>query len=120
MKNITELEHLDEVLEQSKRTPVLVYKHSDMCGTAWHAEGLVNEANEQLADDPVEFYKLEVRKARPLSNAFAEKLGVRHESPQALLIVNGEVVWHASHGGIRTRLIVEAVRESATGAPSDA
>ena len=38
-----------------------------------------------------------VQHARPVSNAVVERFGVRHESPQALLLRDGRVVWHASH-----------------------
>jgi bacillithiol system protein YtxJ len=119
MIEITEISQFDEVLEKSGDSFVFIYKHSDMCGTAWHAEGLVNDAVQELAGDPVEFVKVEVRKARDLSSAIADRFEIRHESPQAILLLNSKVVWHASHGGIRTRRIVEAVRENAPGAASE-
>ena len=38
-----------------------------------------------------------VQRARELSQEIARRTGVRHESPQALVVRNGEVVWNASH-----------------------
>ena len=46
-----------------------------------------------------------VQTHRDVSNAVARKLGVRHETPQALLIREGRVVWSASH----FRVTAEAV-----------
>jgi bacillithiol system protein YtxJ len=48
---------------------------------------------------------------RPISLALAERAGVRHESPQALLIKNGKGVWHDSHWGITAA----ALKVAATG-----
>jgi monothiol bacilliredoxin len=37
---------------------------------------------------------------------------VRHESPQALLLAGGEVVWHASHGSIRAEALASALESA--------
>ncbi|BDG59669.1 hypothetical protein caldi_07590 [Caldinitratiruptor microaerophilus] len=50
-----------------------------------------------------------VREERPLSQALAERLKVRHESPQAILVQRGRAVWHASHGAITARALREAI-----------
>ena len=46
---------------------------------------------------PVDYYLLDLLRHRDVSNAIAEKFGIRHESPQVLVIRDGEVVAHASH-----------------------
>ena len=46
---------------------------------------------------------------RPLSLEAAETTGVPHESPQALLVRDGTVTWHASHGGITTESLASAL-----------
>ncbi|MBK7804098.1 MAG: DUF2847 family protein [Chloracidobacterium sp.] len=40
-----------------------------------------------------------------MSNAVADRLAVRHASPQAFVIKNGEVTYHATHYGIDPRAI---------------
>ena len=52
---------------------------------------------------------LDVIAERPLSRSIAEESGIRHESPQALLFVDGQCVWNASHGGITRQTLEEAV-----------
>ncbi|WP_246369897.1 monothiol bacilliredoxin BrxC family protein [Saccharibacillus deserti] len=47
--------------------------------------------------------------SRPVSNAIEGNLGVKHESPQILLIRGGEVLWHASHGNISYEQIEQQV-----------
>ena len=43
---------------------------------------------------------MDVRAERPLSQLIAARTGVRHESPQIIILRNGAVVWSASHGDI--------------------
>ncbi len=90
------VEDLDAVVEASFTRPALVYKHSLTCGTsAWAHEEL-----EALIDGPpidVDICVVHVQTSRAVSDAIAARFGVRHQSPQALLVQNGAVVWHASH-----------------------
>jgi len=51
-----------------------------------------------------------VQTHRAVSNAIAQKLGVRHETPQALLVRNGRVVWSASHFRVTAAAVDDAVR----------
>ena len=48
-------------------------------------------------------YLLKVIEQRRPSDTVAERLGVRHESPQAFVIRPGRCVWHGSHGGITAK-----------------
>ena len=40
----------------------------------------------------------------------ASKLNVRHESPQVILLDDGEVIWDASHGDIQADAILDKLR----------
>jgi bacillithiol system protein YtxJ len=51
-----------------------------------------------------------VQTHRAVSNAVAQKLGVRHETPQALLIRDGRVVWSASHFRVTAAAVDAAIR----------
>lgn len=46
---------------------------------------------------------------RPISLALADRVGVKHESPQALLIKDGQALWHDSHRAITTDALISAV-----------
>lgn len=50
---------------------------------------------------------------RPLSQAIAQRTGVKHESPQALLFEGGSVAWSASHGGITRDSLATALATQA-------
>lgn len=87
----------------------LIYKHSDACMTCIFTKKRVEElmgSNETIQA----FHYIEVRMNRELSNFVRDKTGIRHESPQAVLLQNGEVVWHASHSAIDIDPILNAIK----------
>jgi bacillithiol system protein YtxJ len=51
-----------------------------------------------------------------LSNLIAQRFGIRHESPQALLIKDERVVWHASHWAITSESLSNALKSYAESA----
>jgi len=59
--------------------------------------------------DAVPVYLNLVVESRPVSNAIAETLGIRHESPQLLLVSGRAATWHTSHGNIRAERVHQAV-----------
>lgn len=109
---------LERRLESSSETPLWLFKHSLTCGTSNWALDRFKKFVEARAGEgdglPGEPVILTVQTARALSNTVATLTGVRHESPQVLLIQEGRVVWHASHW----QITVEALEE-ATGLLSD-
>lgn len=54
----------------------------------------------ETAPEQIAFYYLDLLKYRPISNQIAAEFSVHHESPQILLIRNGECVYEESHNGI--------------------
>jgi bacillithiol system protein YtxJ len=59
------------------------------------------------APTTIDFYYLDLLNYRPLSQAIAETFSVHHESPQILLIKNGECTYDESHYGIMMDEVVE-------------
>ena len=101
------LEDLDQLFADASG-PVLLFKHSPTCGTSAMAH---EEVSDLLAGAPIgaRVGLVLVQAARPVSNAVAERFGVRHESPQVLLIQGDRVVWQASHFGVTADAIREAI-----------
>ena len=58
-------------------------------------------ASGPTAASTLPIYYLDLLRFRPLSAHIAEQFGIRHESPQLLLIQDGECRYDASHMGIR-------------------
>ena len=64
---------------------------------------------EGAGDDGVVHHLVEVQNARPVSNRIAELSGVKHESPQAILLRGGQVDWHTSHWKITRDSLTSAI-----------
>ena len=87
-------------------TSFLVFKHSLICPVSAAA---FREYQAFVAEHPdVQTAWIDVIGERPWSQRVATATGVRHESPQALLIRDGRVAWHASHGAVTQRALATA------------
>jgi bacillithiol system protein YtxJ len=97
--------------------PVAVlYKHSPTCGLSDIAMGEVRAFTAEHPDVPV--YLVDVFALRPLSNEVEARLGVRHESPQALVFQAGALTWHGSHRRVTAATLRDAtVRPAGEPAP---
>lgn len=98
---LTRPDQIQEILEESKQKPVIIFKHSTTCPISATAKNRLerqwNESN--LAE--VKPYYLDLLSYRPISNEVANTFEVKHESPQLLLIRDGKCQYDASHLGIR-------------------
>ena len=88
---------LDDAFDRSRNGPVLIFKHSQTCPVSAAAFG---EFREVLDRSDCDHGLIVVQSARLLSAEVESRTGVRHQSPQALVLREGRVVWHASHSGI--------------------
>lgn len=89
-------DQLDRALEASSQRPLVILKHSATCGTSAQAFESISEWLARDAPD-ADFFVVPVRTNRELSTMLAQRFGIRHESPQAMVIAHGAVVWHGSH-----------------------
>jgi len=105
---------LDAAVAASAQHPVFVFKHSLVCPVSTRADLQFGDFVQACADGNAEFHRIEIQNARPVSNEVASRTGVRHESPQVLLFVDGEVVWHASHGSITKAALDAALAKAAS------
>ncbi len=87
---INSTKQLDELFEKSNEKPVVLLKHSTSCPIS---AGVYQEISNADADINL----IVVQKAREVSKAVVDKTGIRHESPQAIILKNGKPVYHASH-----------------------
>jgi bacillithiol system protein YtxJ len=90
-------EQVEEIIHQSTQSPVLIFKHSTTC----HISLMVKMRLEQQWSFEIPSYYLDLKKFRSVSNLVASKFDVYHESPQVLVIKNGECIFDASHFDIQ-------------------
>ncbi len=94
---LTEESQLDQIKEQSTQQPVVIFKHSTRCSISAMAK---NRLERETPAANTLFYYLDLIRYRSVSNKIAENFHVHHESPQILLIKNGECTYEESHNGI--------------------
>jgi len=96
----TALDSADQ-LNEIKQQPgySIIFKHSTRCSISMMAKRRFELDWDQLPQD-LNLYFLDLIKHRDISNKIAEDFQVHHESPQLLLIKDGECILDQSHGGI--------------------
>lgn len=103
-EDLVSLDQLDEIIEESNRRPVLIFKHSTRCSISIMAVQRV-ESNWPIEADEAKAYYLDLLKYRPVSNEIEYLFNVVHQSPQVLIIKDGKCTYHASHSQIESRAI---------------
>lgn len=99
MKSLHKPEVWQKVLKESKEKPVILFKHSNSCPVSSDAHDRVKKLERQGAISE-SMYILIVQNAREISDRVEEDLGVKHETPQVLIIRDKEAEYHASHDDI--------------------
>jgi bacillithiol system protein YtxJ len=114
----------EAILKQSQNSPVILYKHSLVCGLS--ADAIVEmrrflsegEPTNRVEDKSLPSeqvlagaYWVDVIDNRSLSQEIEKDLGIRHESPQVLFLYKGECCWHASHRKVNCTEMDKAWRE---------
>ena len=93
---------LEGLITDSKRKPIIVFKHSNACSISARAY----REMEKL-EAPVNI--LVVQFAREISRELANLTGVRHETPQVIVLRDGKAVWNASHFDVQAGAVTKAV-----------
>jgi bacillithiol system protein YtxJ len=105
--HLNDEEQLKQIIAKSQQKPQVIFKHSTRCSISAVALQRLQKA-EQPTD--IDFYFLDLIAHRDISNKVAQVFGVNHESPQVLLIKDGNCVFDESHLGIHMDDILEQAK----------
>ena len=96
---LNDIQQLGHIEEKSKTKTQVIFKHSTRCGIS---RMVINQFvdNYNLTEKDLDLYYLDLLDFRDVSNEIGYKFQVVHQSPQLLVIKNGVVVAHDSHGAI--------------------
>lgn len=106
---LTDMAQLDAIDEASRTQPVLLFKHSTSCSISRTALDRLQRAWTEQDNAGHVVYFLDLLKFRAVSNGVAERYGISHESPQALVIRSGKCVYDGSHFAITYPGIIAAL-----------
>lgn len=108
MDSLLRILHDDEDFETAVQAGVAVlYKHSNRCFMCRRSLRQMEQFAEGRPDVPV--YIIDVVAQRDLSSSIADRFGVRHESPQVILVRDGSPVWDGSHSAVSAGSIGEQI-----------
>jgi len=104
---LREESELEEIIRRSESKSQVIFKHSTRCSISSVAKGRLERSRVPPGAD---FHYLDLISFRNISNKIAQVFKIHHESPQILVIKNGECIYDESHMGIRMEEIEEVVR----------
>jgi bacillithiol system protein YtxJ len=93
---------LANLITDSKQKPVIVFKHSNACSIS-------SRAYREMEKVEAEVNILVVQSAQAISRELANLTGVRHETPQVIVLRYGKAVWNASHFDVQAVAVTEAI-----------
>jgi bacillithiol system protein YtxJ len=113
LKLLRGIDELEQTLNDSHVQPVLLFKHSYTCGISAEALDELRahlEERRVAPDRAVQYAMVTVQTHREVSNAISARLGVRHETPQAILVSGGRAIWSASHFRVNAMELSKAIQ----------
>jgi bacillithiol system protein YtxJ len=104
--SVSDRQELESLFTRSHERPVVLFKHSLTCPIS-------SAAYQEMSGVGTDVSIIVVQKAREASREVETLTGIRHESPQAIILRNGRAVWNVSHWRITRSAVEDAVREHA-------
>jgi bacillithiol system protein YtxJ len=105
--HLTDDEQLKQIISKSQERPQVIFKHSTRCSISSVALQRLQKVSQP---SNIDFYFLDLLSYRTLSNRIAQVFNVPHESPQVLVIRDGQCIYEESHMGISMNEIVQHVQ----------
>jgi len=94
---LSSADQLEQIISDSHNHPILIFKHSTTCSISSMAENRLERSWKTEEVDNLTAYHFDLLRFRSLSGAIAETFGVRHQSPQVLIISDGQCIYDTSH-----------------------
>ena len=107
---LTSIQDLDKIDAESQHEKIMILKHSIRCSISDAALGRLNRKWKDEDAQIVKPYYLDLITHRDVSNAIAERYHIRHESPQILVISNGQCIFSQTHMSINLDEILAAAK----------
>ncbi len=102
--SVSSVDVLEHLLERSRSETVILFNHDPYCPISGRAYSQMEKLNDEVMI-------VDVSRERTLTREIQGRTGVRHESPQVIVLREGKPSWSASHFQITT----DAVQQAANG-----
>lgn len=108
---LTNEQQVIDLRKASFGRPQLIFKHSTRCSISSMALHRF-EGSDILESDDIDCWYLDLLQFRPISDQIESKTGVKHQSPQVIVLLNDAVIYDASHGMINGQEILKQLKKS--------
>jgi bacillithiol system protein YtxJ len=102
--HLTEEDQIQNVIIRSQEKPQVIFKYSNRC---FLSETIFHRLQKNCCPEKIDFYFLDLVAYRNISDKVSEVFHVHHQSPQILLIKDGECIFEESHSEISLEEIME-------------
>lgn len=102
-------EQVENIKSASFKKPQIIFKHSTRCSIS---NVVLNRFERSEENKGFDYHFLDLIKYRDISNSIAETFKVHHESPQVLLIKDGECIYDESHYAINMDDIIASLLQN--------
>ena len=99
-ENLENLTQLEDIKKESEQKSILIFKHSTSCSISGMALDRLKRNWNEKETSHIKPYYLDLLSFREISNMVATEFDVEHQSPQIILVKNGEATYFTSHMGI--------------------
>ena len=110
-KSLEDVGAVAQLKESSRERPVIIFKHSTRCSISSMALSRLERAWNERDMEGTDVFYLDLIQHRDVSQQVAESFQVPHQSPQLLLISNGQCVYDTSHMGISYRALKDQLQQ---------
>ena len=105
-EKLINIDQLEAIKKESAINPVLIFKHSTRCSISDAAFARLERNWKDENAKRIKPYYLDLISFRSISSKIAEDFHIEHQSPQVLLIKDGNCVYDSSHMAISFAEIV--------------
>lgn len=98
---VTSVEAVEELFDRSHTAPVVIFKHDPYCPISM-------AAHSRMAAVSGDVVMVDVANDQAIASEVAKRTGVRHESPQVIVLKDGQATWSASHYSINAQAVADA------------
>jgi len=99
-KRLEDLSQIEDIKRESLQRPVLIFKHSTRCSISSMVLNRLKRNWKPVDTEKISPYYLDLISYRDISNAIEKEFNVYHESPQVIILKDGQVAYDNSHSGI--------------------
>lgn len=101
---VTSVDDFQRLMARSEQEPVVVFKHDTTCPISAAAYREMSQFGEEIA-------LVDVGEDDDVAQEIETRTGIKHESPQVLVLDHGRAIWSASHYDITDEAVSEALQQ---------